>query len=131
MMAGLIGKIFGSESGFKGAVSALAEGVDKFIYTKEEKAKMAALVSDQYVKWQESTQGQNIARRLIALSITVTWLSMFIARVVFGALDNQFVSGVLGDNLNELTNPVMLILGFYFAGPHLERFVGLSKNRNK
>ena len=84
------------------------------------------------VQWMASTQGQNLARRVLAMAIAFTWLGMYLLSAVI-AMVAIFVndSGVVtADKLNAVSaiakaaavdmNPaVMLILAFYFAAPHM------------
>ena len=67
------GKLFGSEKALDGVVSGVTDGLDKLIYTDEERADAAATDRSEarkmVVQWMTATQGQNLARRLISLAI--------------------------------------------------------------
>ena len=84
------------------------------------------------VDWMKNTQGQNLARRLLALSISGVWLSMWVASALVSmaavfvndsgtmtALKLGAVSDIAQANAGEMNAPVMLILAFYFAAPHM------------
>ena len=135
-MWGLFGKIFGTDTAIKSVIDNVSSGLDKLVYTDEEKAGDAATDRSEaramVVRWMESTQGQNLARRLISLAITGVWLGMY----VFGQLLNmlaifvndqgtvtaaklQEVSMIASDSANDMNGAVMLILAFYFAAPHM------------
>ncbi len=130
------GKIFGSEKALTGIVDGVTNGIDALVYTDEEKAGDAAADRSEarkmVVGWMAATQGQNLARRLISLTITAVWLMMYLISVLAGMVA-IFVNDdgvVTADKLNAVgaiaksaamdMNPaVMLILAFYFAAPHM------------
>ena len=80
------GKLFGTEKALNGIVDGVTNGLDALVYTDEEKAADAAADRSEarkmVVGWMAATQGQNLARRLIALSITGTWLGMYLISVL-------------------------------------------------
>lgn len=128
---GFLGRLLGSPKALGETVKAVGDGLDRFVYTKEEKAENAAKAISEgrnmIIKWMETTQGQNLSRRIIALSITFVWLLMFIARMTLsiagiwlGSPEKWDASAaIIGDNIEQMTGAVMLILGFYFASPYL------------
>ncbi len=130
-MFGLLGKMFGTDKALGSIVDSVSNGLDALVYTDEEKAGDAAAerteARQMVVQWMQSTQGQNLARRLIALSITGVWLSMYLLSVllnmaaVFADDPGQLVSvsNIAQDSANDMNGAVMLILAFYFAAPHM------------
>lgn len=135
-MFGLLGKLFGTEKAIEGIVDATVEGLDKLYYSDEEKAEDAAKARSEaramIIQWMMATQGQNLARRLIALTITAVWLGMYLVSVLarmiavftdsHGAVTAAKVDEV-GDialkSAQDMNGAVMLILAFYFAAPHM------------
>lgn len=129
------GKLFGSDEAMKAGVEAVAAGLDKLVYTNEEKADAAAKERTEargmVVEWMQATQGQNLARRLISLAITAVWLSFYVlaglaqAVGIFVGSVTEFkeLAGWLFSMANGLNDPVMLILAFYFAAPHMSGIV--------
>ncbi len=130
------GKLFGTEKALGGIVDGVRDGLDALVYTDEEKAGDAAKdrseARQMVVQWMSATQGQNLARRLISLSITGIWLLMYLMSVICGMIaiftnDSGVVTsekllavGVIAKNAAFDMNPaVMLILAFYFAAPHM------------
>lgn len=130
------GKLFGTEKALGGIVDGVTNGLDALVYTDEERAGDAAKdrseARQMVVQWMASTQGQNLARRLIALAITGTWLGMYLLSVVCGMVavfvndggavtaDKVNAVGSIAKNAAMDMNPaVMLILAFYFAAPHM------------
>jgi hypothetical protein len=130
------GKLFGTEKALTGIVDGVTNGLDALVYTDEEKAADAAADRSEarkmVVGWMAATQGQNLARRLIALSITGTWLGMYLISVICamvavftnssGVVTSEKVAevGNIAKSAAVDMNPaVMLILAFYFAAPHM------------
>jgi len=128
------GKLFGTEKALTSVVDGVSKGLDALVYTDEEKANDAAKDRSEaramVVGWMAATQGQNLARRLIALSITGAWLGLYLISVVtsFTAIfvgsdvtvNKLLAASALSKNSAiELNNAVMLILAFYFAAPHM------------
>lgn len=143
-MLKFFGKLFGSEKALDSIVSGAVRGLDALVYTDEEKAGDAAADRTEarrmVVAWMAATQGQNLARRLIALSITAVWLSQFViaqalsiaavwaspSRItaeglqIIGTADRLKESAaVMTTGAGAMNGAVMLILAFYFAAPHM------------
>lgn len=131
-----IGKLFGTEKALSGIVDGVSKGLDALIYTDEEKAGDAAKdrteARQMVVQWMAATQGQNLARRLIALSITGVWLMMYLISVlcamiavfanesgVVTAIKINEVGTIARRSAMDMNSAVMLILAFYFAAPHM------------
>lgn len=72
-----LGALFGSQKAGEALVDNIAKAADKLIYTSEEKAEDAAKARTEgfqvYMAWLESTSGSRLARRFIALIVTVPW----------------------------------------------------------
>lgn len=127
----LLGRIFGSDKAIESTISSVSNGLDKLYYSDEEKAEDAAKARTEarqmIVAWMQATQGQNLARRLIALSVVFVWLFLYVASMIGGVIaswqDNpeKWIESarIVGDYANGMNGPVMLILGFYFAAPHM------------
>ena len=135
-MFGLLGKLFGTEKAIGSIVDATVNGLDKLYYSDEEKAEDAARARTEarqmIIQWMTATQGQNLARRLIALMITAVWLGMYLLSVlaqmvatftnshgaVTAAKVNE-IGRIAQDSAQDMNPAVMLILAFYFAAPHM------------
>jgi len=129
---GIFARIFGSDEALKEVVKSASEGLDALVYTDEEKANAAANDRTEarrmVVEWLKASSGQNLARRLIALSITSVWLLQYVMAHVFGVasiwlpeLTKARESLLQGGS--DMSNAVMLILAFYFAAPHMGEIV--------
>ena len=134
-IASTIGKIFGTEKALSSIVDGVSNGIDKLIYTSEEKADDASLeraaARNMIVQWMDTTKGQNIARRVIALAIVFAWLFQYMAcmflnvsAIWFDAADKIMASAVVvGDYAERMNGAVMLVLAFYFSSPFIGKFV--------
>ncbi len=135
-MFSFFGKLFGSDKALSSVIDGVSNGLDALVYTDEEKAGDAAKdrseARQMVVQWMNATQGQNLARRLIALSITGVWLSMYLLSVLtsmiavfvndegsFTSSDLSTVSIIAKNSAGDMSSAVMLILAFYFAAPHM------------
>lgn len=133
------GKIFGTDKAIQSGIEAVKSGLDMLVYTDEEKAidnaKAVTEARSMVVDWMNATQGQNLARRLIALVVTGIWAVQFIGAMLLGVItaftnDPDMVgkliaaSAVINSSAQQMNGAVMLILGFYFAAPHME---GIAK----
>ena len=127
------GRLFGSEKALDAVVGGAVRGLDALIYTSEEKAQDAARATTEarqmVVAWMAATQGQNLSRRLIALSITGVWLSQIVASQLLN-VGSVWASPIVSNKLIQsakimmagsvaMGSAVMLILAFYFAAPHM------------
>ena len=131
-MLDLIGRIFGAPQAVEGIVKGVTDGLDALVYTDEEKAGDAASARSEaramVIQWMAATSGQNLARRLIALSITGVWLGMYLLSVMaqmvgvwWEAKTAQLDSTarIAFEAAADMNPAVMLILAFYFAAPHM------------
>lgn len=143
-MLGFISRLFDSSETVNKTVDTVANGLDKLYYSDEEKAEDAAKARTEartlLVSWMEATQGQNLTRRFIALMIAGCWvfghvmgfLGSMIAPWISDAEfhKNWMLSITSIDSFtNEMHDPVMLILAFYFAAPHMSSVVNTVLNR--
>lgn len=133
-----IGRIFGTDKAAESLVNNVAKGFDKLVYTSEEKAEAHARdVSEarsMVIEWMKTTSGQNLARRVLAFFVAGIWGLFYLASAGVGvgavwvsdpeAVKNLTETGrVLGEYANQMNGAMMLILGFYFAAPHLGKVV--------
>lgn len=129
-------RLFGSPNATKEAVKAVRDGLDALWYTKEEKAADQAAERAEargvLLEWVRNSQGQNLARRFLAVLITFSWLFFKLVAVIVttAALwtdaekttqQLEDTADLLGTFSSDMTPAVMLILGFYFAAPHMGR----------
>lgn len=142
----IFGKLFASDKVVDSGISL----IDKAFYTDEEKAEDKQRASDRkdqlIIDWIEASKGSNIARRFIAVLVTLLWVFLF----VFGWAVSQYaiwsekltieklklIQEANAPYLEQATGAMMLVLGFYFAAPFmgdiakgaLNRFSGKAKS---
>ena len=132
---GILGRILGSDEAITTGIKTVAKGLDALVYTDEEKAsdhaKSVTEARKMVIDWIQASQGHRLSRRVISLAITFVWLSMYVLGALLSVVavwvDNaaQFKESakVIGDYADSMNGAVMLILGFYFAAPHLAEIV--------
>ena len=128
---GILGRILGSDEAITKGIDVVAKGLDSLFYTEEEKAtdiaKQKAIAGGMLIDWMAASQGQRLARRVIAISITAVWLLMYVTSAllsviavwVSNAAQFKASANILNDSADSMQGAVMLILGFYFAAPYL------------
>lgn len=127
--------MLGSEKALAKTIDSVTNGLDALVYTEEEKAQDGAAARSEargmVVKWMEATQGQNLARRIIALGITAVWLVQYIIAQIYDSVAVwvaepeiwHVAAEVMRAGARDMSSPVMLILAFYFAAPHMDKVV--------
>ena len=141
---GLLGRLFGSDDAITSLVDNASNGIDKLFYTEEEKAedkaKSASEARSMVIDWLKCTQGQNLARRLIALIVTFIWVLQYVAMMTLSTLavwvesadtSKKMVesSNIIGGYAESMNGAMMLILGFYFAAPHMGKMAEAAINK--
>lgn len=140
-----VGKMFSSDEAIKSTASALRDGIDALVYTytDEEKAHDAAESLTEaramLIKWMDSTQGQNLARRFLSVSLSMLWGTIYGVQIVLSSIApwvGEETSGklmksadVLGESASQLNGAMMLILGFYFAAPYMGNIVTAAMDK--
>lgn len=119
-MRKLLGAIFGSSETSQELVKGAVLGIDKMIFTAEEKAEASQQLAAWWLKYLAATQPQNLARRLIALVIVLLWALLVVVGVAVWKVDPAY-SGFIFSTLDNIVNdPFLMIMGFYFAA-HIVR----------
>lgn len=125
------GKIFGTDKAIESAIDGAKSALDALVYTDEEKsadvARDRSEARQMILGWMQSTQGQNLARRLISLVVTGIWAVQYVASMLLGIAavwvedPGKLIasSAVINESAQQMNGAVMLILGFYFAAPHM------------
>lgn len=104
--AGIKGLFAGSES-VGSVIDATINGVDAAWFTDQEK-------QNWYLKYLNSTLGQNRARRMIAVIVTALWAALVVLGIVAWLLSEdagEFIFSVLRD---VVMPPFTVIIGFYY-----------------
>lgn len=104
---GFFGKLFGSDRVIEKAVDGVYNGVDKLVYTDEEK-------KDNYLRVMQMYTAFKVAQRYLSLIFgtpyAAAWFITFVASF-FVEVESQvaLLNGTMG-------NIVLAIVGFYFLG---------------
>ena len=89
-IASFVGKLFGTDKAITSIIDHSSSAIDKLVYTSEEKADAAAADRTEFrrmiVDWMSNTQGQNLARRLIALTVTTVWIFQYISMMTLSII---------------------------------------------
>lgn len=108
--------LFGSPDAAVNTANTIAKGVDSVVYTDQEKAENRQLSMEWLTKYMESTQGQNLARRMIAMIVTIQWTIMLNLAVGLQLFDAPSKSDYVFKVMDECVNEAfMLVMIFYFG----------------
>lgn len=115
--------LFGSPDAAVKTAGTITKGIDAMVFTDQEKSEHKAKAMEWLGKYMESTQGQNLARRMIAMIVTIQWALMLNIAVALQLLEaetkSQYVFKVMDECVNEA---FMLVMLFYFGARMLADF---------
>ena len=136
-----VGKLFGSDKAAEKLIDTVSSGIDKAFYTSEEKAEDRAIARREghafIIEWLKSTTGSRLARRVIALIVTCMWTLQYLTAqllliiAVWSDTPEPYRDSarIIGENIDQSTGAMMLILGFYFAAPHMGAIAEAALNK--
>ena len=107
-------RIFAKPEDVSKVVDGAVKGLDKMFFTNEEKAEANQKLYEWYLKYLAATDGQNIARRFIAMVVVLLWALLVVFGVIvrwFNESMSDFVFKVLVD---VVMTPFSIVIGFYF-----------------
>ncbi len=124
----IIGKLLGSEKVIGSAIS----GIDKAIFSPEEKA-------DYMLKFLGAYEPFKVAQRLIALIVLIPFMFIFVVSAGFmmygGIVESEVITDtaitVMQFNIDTLEWIVLTIVGFYFAGGTINSYRSHIKTKKK
>jgi hypothetical protein len=112
----ILSSLFATPQAIDKTVDAVINTGDKLWITEEERIEFAQKKREWYLKYLESTQSQNVSRRLIAVIVTALWSALIVTGVIAKSLGSVEVSTFIFDTLKDNVNlPFSIIIGFYFA----------------
>lgn len=123
---GLLKRVFAGPDQVGAVIDGARKGLDALVFTNEERAAQGIRAFELVADYMRATEGQNLARRLIAFAVVGLWAFVIVLGVALALLQNALgwesdpagiVFGVLEDHV---TWPLGIVLGFYFA-THLLR----------
>ena len=93
--------------------------LDNAFYTNQEKAETNNKLLDWYLKYQQATAGQNVARRIIAFMVTGLWVFLILLAVAVRGLEtshgaDSFSAFILKILTEIVAIPFAGIMAFYY-----------------
>jgi len=111
----LLGWLTGGSKTAETVANGIYSGIDKLVYTDEEKADASRKGFELFIKYQEATQPQNVARRLIAMQVVAVWV-LFVMVAGVGVVFSFEYEARLVKFIDDILNwPFMFVMGFYYA----------------
>jgi len=111
---GILRRIFSRPEDATKIIDGATKGLDKIFFTKEERADANIKLSEWYLKYLSATEGQNLARRFIAIIVVAIWGTLVVFGVAVRWISyemSDFVFRVLTD---IVMTPFSIVIGFYF-----------------
>lgn len=118
----IFSRMFGGDSTVNKTLDMVRDAGDALVFTEEEKQAANQKVLDWVLQYMQATNGQNVARRFIALIVVLVWAVMVLALGVLavwaGFADNSGAAKASANLLNVMKElalePVNIVLAFYF-----------------
>lgn len=104
-------------------INDVSSGIDKLVYTDQEKSEAGMKGFELLIKYQEATLPQNVARRQLALIMLVWWL-LIGTLVVIGIVLHTSWKAELFDFFKSISPYIGAVWGFYFV----KRFISDKPN---
>lgn len=109
-----LSKIFATPASIEKGLDAAIKTGDKLWYTDEEKAEGRQKLTELFIKAQEATQSQNVARRYLATMTAAVWVVNVLLCWVFKITSADELATYFTDFL-DITSPVFGgVMAFYF-----------------
>lgn len=116
-------KLFGAPEIIEKGVDAVVAAGDALVFTEEEQSRANQKILDFTLRYVTATNGQNIARRLIAIMVVGVWTLFALGAFVLSVWAGFSTAMGPGQALDELiavmealvSDPVSIVLAFYFA----------------
>lgn len=119
---GILGFLTGNAKSVEKVIDAGISGIDKLIFTDEEKADYNQKLQSMHLEFvrisaSEST-AQSISRRLICLPVVYVWLILVLTSTIAAVFNIQIDAESLSNNINTMSTPALAAIGFY-VGRHM------------
>ena len=111
---GLLSRIFARPEDGTKIIDGAIKTLDHAFFTKQERAESSQKVSEFYLKFLDATQGQNLARRYVAMVVVGLWGALVVVMVVAYFLSREFSEFVFEVLTDVVMVPFSIIIGFYF-----------------
>lgn len=108
--------LLGSPEAAGKTAGAIVDGLDKLVLTDEERADNRQKALEWMVEYMKATNGQNVARRLIALIVTALWAWLVVLGVTLHLVGATVKAAYVFSMMQDVVTPAfMLVMTFYFA----------------
>jgi len=118
---GILSAVFGTAKNTDKIVDGAVKGIDKLVFTNEEKAEYQAKAADWFLRYLEASQPQNVSRRLIAVVVSAVWAFYSVLTAIVGLLELYLGGGttvgaefLAGTGIKLVLPSFGLIVSFYF-----------------
>ena len=121
----------GSDTASK-VIDAVVKTGDALVFTDEEKSVANQKTLDWVLQYMNATNAQNVARRMIALVVVVTWMIILLMACVAGYFDrgeNSYAMWLFEVMKEIIANPYNIIIGFYFLTGTIRAWKSGDKGR--
>lgn len=110
----LLKRIFGNPDDASKIVDGAINTLDNAFFTKQERSIASEKVSEFYLKYLAATQGQNLARRFIAVLVVSLWVLLIVCGVIVRAVSLEFSEFIFRVLVDVVMQPFSIVIGFYF-----------------
>jgi len=111
----MFGWLFGGSKAADKTVNSISNGLDKLVYTDEEKGDAHRAGVELFIEYQRATQPQNLARRLIALILVGLFAALVLLVASVWPFNKEYAKFVFTLLTDVVVTPVGIIIAFYFV----------------
>ena len=117
-MFGIFKNIFGNDTNTGKIIDGISDGIDNAFYTDQEKAENHRKILDFKLKFAETTKSGEVARRFIAIVVTLLWASWVAAILVLSLLSGVWntapIIAILTANFTDVGLAFGAVVSWYF-----------------
>ena len=135
----LLGRIFGGKKAAESLVDTGLGLIDKAFYTERGEGLWTTCNTGSkqpkaVTAWLQTSGGPNLARRFIAMGIFGMWFALWATSVIIDIISIWILDPFIRESMQQviqrtkeyagdITPEFMLVLGYYFAAPQLDKFI--------
>jgi len=136
---GFFGKLFGSDDVIEKAADGIYNGIDKLVYTDEEKAEMRLKSAKSFLALLKAYEPFKLAQRFLALTIAIPYVTIWVLSAIMLAIGGYLevdtaittAKDLARYNNETLGQPLSIIIAFYFTGGMLEGAISKWKEKKE
>ena len=110
----ILSRIFAGPTETNKIIDGAIVGLDKIVFTQEERADANAKLGEWYLKYLTATEGQNLARRAIALIVVTLWTLLILLGVAAHWISYEYSEFIFRVLVDVVLQPFSIVIGFYF-----------------